>query len=128
MRLNLFGEFLFQLPPKYPPQNFGHPFPRHGSSMSHPPVECQHVCGSTQRTIIHVQVPLPPSRSLTSVVIPCIADVQPGRVVRESPIMPTRLEEQLRTTLASIGDGVISTDPQGKVVFANKVAQSILRT
>ena len=42
--------------------------------------------------------------------------------------MPTRLEEQLRTTLASIGDGVISTDPQGKVVFANKVAQSILRT
>jgi PAS domain S-box-containing protein len=42
--------------------------------------------------------------------------------------MPTRLEEQLRTTLASIGDAVISTDPGGKVVFVNKVAQSILRT
>src|SRR5215471_12224429 len=42
--------------------------------------------------------------------------------------MATRLEEQLRTTLASIGDAVISTDPKGKVVFANKVAQSILRT
>jgi PAS domain S-box-containing protein len=42
--------------------------------------------------------------------------------------MPTRLEEQLKTTLASIGDAVISTDPKGHIVFANKVAQSILRS
>src|SRR5947207_3023380 len=42
--------------------------------------------------------------------------------------MPTRLEEQLRTTLASIGDAVISTDTEGRVVFVNPVAQSVLRT
>jgi PAS domain S-box-containing protein len=41
--------------------------------------------------------------------------------------MPTHLEQQLRTTLASIGDAVISTDLQGRIVFANKVAQSLLR-
>jgi PAS domain S-box-containing protein len=41
--------------------------------------------------------------------------------------MPTRLEEQLRTTLASIGDAVLSTDTQGHIVFANRVAQSVLR-
>ncbi len=33
----------------------------------------------------------------------------------------------LRTTLASIGDAVISTDKDGHIVFANKVAQSLLR-
>src|SRR5436305_364532 len=42
--------------------------------------------------------------------------------------MSTPSEQQLRTTLASIGDAVISTDSKGNVVFANKVAQSILRT
>src|SRR5436305_10146404 len=41
--------------------------------------------------------------------------------------MRTRLDEQLRTTLASIGDGVISTDLQGRIVFTNQVAQSLLR-
>jgi PAS domain S-box-containing protein len=33
--------------------------------------------------------------------------------------------ELLRTTLASIGDGVISTDAQGRVVFLNRVAQQL---
>src|SRR5262249_61484324 len=41
--------------------------------------------------------------------------------------MPTRLEEQLRTTLSSIGDAVISTDLDGRIVFANKVAYHLLR-
>jgi PAS domain S-box-containing protein len=41
--------------------------------------------------------------------------------------MPTPLEEQLRTTLASIGDAVISTDHRGHVVFVNRVAESLLR-
>jgi PAS domain S-box-containing protein len=35
--------------------------------------------------------------------------------------------DSLKTTLASIGDAVISTDGRGKIVFANKVAQSLLR-
>jgi len=34
--------------------------------------------------------------------------------------------ESLRTTLASIGDAVISTDAQGRVVFVNGVAQKLL--
>ncbi len=33
----------------------------------------------------------------------------------------------LQTTLTSIGDAVISTDDQGRVVFANPVAQALLR-
>jgi PAS domain S-box-containing protein len=41
--------------------------------------------------------------------------------------MPKPLEEYLRTTLASIGDAVISTDAKGRVVFVNKVALSLLR-
>ena len=41
--------------------------------------------------------------------------------------MPIRLEDQLRTTLSSIGDAVISTDLNGRIVFANKVACKILR-
>lgn len=38
-----------------------------------------------------------------------------------------RIRDSLRTTLASIGDAVISTDEAGHIVFANKVAQSLLR-
>jgi PAS domain S-box-containing protein len=34
-------------------------------------------------------------------------------------------EEGLRVTLASIGDAVIATDPDGRVVFLNPVAQSL---
>jgi PAS domain S-box-containing protein len=36
------------------------------------------------------------------------------------------VRESLRTTLASIGDAVISTDAAGRVVFVNPVAQSLL--
>src|SRR5215469_2706389 len=41
--------------------------------------------------------------------------------------MPKGLEHYLKTTLASIGDAVISTDPDGRVLFVNKVALSLLR-
>jgi PAS domain S-box-containing protein len=37
------------------------------------------------------------------------------------------LRRQFEITLASIGDAVLATDTEGKVVFANKVAQSIVR-
>ena len=40
------------------------------------------------------------------------------RVVRES-------EERLRVTLQSIGDAVIATDPNGRVVFMNEVAEQL---
>lgn len=36
------------------------------------------------------------------------------------------VRESLRTTLASIGDAVISTDAQGRVVFVNAVAQHLV--
>ncbi len=41
--------------------------------------------------------------------------------------MAKQLEEYLRTALASIGDAVISTDAEGRIVFVNKVALSVLR-
>jgi PAS domain-containing protein len=41
--------------------------------------------------------------------------------------MPKRLEEYLRTALASIGDAVISMDAEGRIVFVKKVALSLLR-
>ena len=41
--------------------------------------------------------------------------------------MAKQLEEYLRTALASIGDAVISTDGEGRIVFVNKVALSLLR-
>lgn len=40
--------------------------------------------------------------------------------------MAKNLEHYLRTTLASIGDAVISTDVGGRIVFVNKVALSLL--
>jgi PAS domain S-box-containing protein len=42
--------------------------------------------------------------------------------------MPKELEHYLRTTLASIGDAVISTDAEGRIAFITKVALSLLRT
>jgi PAS domain S-box-containing protein len=36
--------------------------------------------------------------------------------------------DSLKTTLASIGDAVVATDLKGYIVFANKVAQSLLQT
>ena len=41
--------------------------------------------------------------------------------------MPRPFEEYLRTALASLGDAVISTDLEGRVVFANRAALSVLR-
>lgn len=41
--------------------------------------------------------------------------------------MPKPFEQYLRTTLASIGDAVISTDLDGRVVFVNPVALKVLR-
>jgi PAS domain S-box-containing protein len=38
-----------------------------------------------------------------------------------------RARDSLRTTIASIGDAVVVTDVQGRIVSANKVAQSLLR-
>jgi PAS domain S-box-containing protein len=56
------------------------------------------------------------------------AGVCPNPAARElCRAMPTPLEEQLRITLASIGDAVLSTDAQGRIVFANKVALDLLR-
>src|ERR1051326_6528228 len=40
--------------------------------------------------------------------------------------MAKQLQQYLRTTLASIGDAVISTDTEGRIVFVNKVALSLL--
>jgi len=50
-----------------------------------------------------------------------------GAVERQKLTMAKQLEEYLRTTLASIGDAVISTDTEGCIVFVNKVALSLLR-
>ncbi|MFN0131547.1 MAG: PAS domain S-box protein [Phycisphaerales bacterium] len=58
---------------------------------------------------------------------------RPGSDVREeqaaAPISPTASAtdsaEWLRVTLSSIGDGVITTDPQGRVTFLNPVAQAL---
>jgi PAS domain S-box-containing protein len=41
--------------------------------------------------------------------------------------MPKHLEQYLRTTLASIGDAIISTDAEGRIVFINKVGLALLR-
>ncbi len=38
-----------------------------------------------------------------------------------------KARDSLKTTIASIGDAVIATDAQGSVVFANRVAQSLMR-
>jgi PAS domain S-box-containing protein len=47
---------------------------------------------------------------------------------REQALTEARnARDSLKTTLASIGDAVISTDLKGCVVFSNRVAQSILR-
>src|SRR5579862_4902126 len=41
--------------------------------------------------------------------------------------MEKQLEAYLGTTLAGIGDAVLSTDTEGRVVFVNSVALSVLR-
>jgi PAS domain S-box-containing protein len=50
-------------------------------------------------------------------------------VEREEALRETqRTRDSLETTLASIGDAVISTDVEGRIVFANRVAKSLLRS
>jgi PAS domain S-box-containing protein len=47
---------------------------------------------------------------------------------RESALNEARrVRDSLQTTLSSIGDAVISTDVEGRIVFANRVALSLLR-
>jgi PAS domain S-box-containing protein len=58
-------------------------------------------------------------------------DLAIGRVTvaRERALEDARTaRESLQTTLISIGDGVIATDTKGRIVFANPVAQKILRS
>jgi two-component system, LuxR family, sensor kinase FixL len=49
-------------------------------------------------------------------------------LARENALTEAQItRDSLKTTIASIGDAVISTDAQGRIVYANKVAQSLLR-
>lgn len=48
------------------------------------------------------------------------------RVAEENSQVIQEQRERLRVTLASIGDGVISTDAQGRVEFLNPVAQELM--
>lgn len=49
-------------------------------------------------------------------------------VAREGALTDAQnARDSLKTTIASIGDAVISTDAKGRIVFANKVAHSLLR-
>lgn len=48
------------------------------------------------------------------------------RVAEENALMIHEERERLRVTLASIGDAVISTDTEGRVVFLNPVAEQLV--
>jgi PAS domain S-box-containing protein len=55
-------------------------------------------------------------------------ELRKALVAQEEALRETQeIRDSLRTTLASIGDAVLSTDVEGRVVFANQVAQSLLR-
>jgi PAS domain S-box-containing protein len=55
-------------------------------------------------------------------------ELRAALLAQEAALKETReIRDSLRTTLASIGDAVISTDARGRVVFVNEVAQSLLR-
>jgi PAS domain S-box-containing protein len=50
-------------------------------------------------------------------------------MARDQSLRETReARDTLQTTLASIGDAVISTDREGRIVFANRAARAVLRT
>ena len=54
-------------------------------------------------------------------------ELRKALLAHETALRETRrIRDSLRTTLASIGDAVISTDADGRVVFVNHVAQSLL--
>jgi len=60
-----------------------------------------------------------------------VASVMTNRAVlaREQSLEETRAaRDLLQTTLASIGDAVITTDTEGRIVFANHAARGLLRT
>ena len=55
------------------------------------------------------------------------ADLRKALLAQEAALRESQeVRDSLRTTLASIGDAVISTDTQGRVVFVNPIAQSML--
>ena len=55
-------------------------------------------------------------------------DLRKALLAQETALQQTReIRDSLRTTLASIGDAVISTDAEGRVVFINEIARSLLR-
>lgn len=55
------------------------------------------------------------------------SDLRKALLAQEAALrLSQEVRDSLRTTLASIGDAVISTDPRGQVVFVNPVAQSLL--
>ena len=55
-------------------------------------------------------------------------DLKRALLEREAALGEIRsTRDSLETTLASIGDAVISTDIEGRIVFANRVAQRLLR-
>lgn len=45
---------------------------------------------------------------------------------REAESAEQKQRQRFETTLASIGDAVISTDAEGRIMFANKIAQSLV--
>jgi len=54
-------------------------------------------------------------------------ELRKALLAQEAALRETRkIRDSLKTTLASIGDAVISTDADGRVVFVNHVAQSLL--
>jgi PAS domain-containing protein len=57
-----------------------------------------------------------------------LGHIQKREVIRrrKAEMEERRQREQYETTLASIGDAVVSTDASGRVIFANPMAQSLL--
>ena len=55
----------------------------------------------------------------------CFAFAGFGEVMRTSQARLAEQSERLRTTLASIGDAVITTDSEGRVTYLNSVAENL---
>lgn len=58
-------------------------------------------------------------------VLICCVVIGFGEAMRTARLRAQEYAEQLRTTLASIGDGVIATDDAGRVTMLNGVAESL---
>jgi PAS domain S-box-containing protein len=63
--------------------------------------------------------------ALPTYLVTCSIIISFGEVMRRAQAQAKKQRELLRITLASIGDGVITTDTQGRVAFLNAVAQSL---